>query len=104
MVKKEVIWSVKAQQDRIQILEYWSDRNGTKNYSNKLNTLIVEAIDLIALFPFLGRQTNRKDIRIKILRHYQIVYKVKPKRIEILAVWDSRQDPEQLKEIINQIS
>lgn len=31
MAQKQVIWSVRAQQDRMAILEYWIERNKLKN-------------------------------------------------------------------------
>lgn len=45
---KQIIWSLRAQNDRKKILEYWTKRNKSKEYSRKLNGLFKEALRLIS--------------------------------------------------------
>jgi toxin YoeB len=90
---KRVIWSARAQNDRKAIFSYWNKRNGSKTYSKKLNQLFKEAVRLISHFPKVGKQTDDKNARIKIVRDYLIIYDETDDTIYILAVWDSRQDP-----------
>lgn len=47
---KQVVWSVQAQNDRKQILEYWRLRNKSNTYSKKLNQLFKDSIKLIQEF------------------------------------------------------
>ncbi|MBI3195783.1 MAG: type II toxin-antitoxin system RelE/ParE family toxin [Ignavibacteriae bacterium] len=99
---KQVIWSFRAQQERIRILEYWTVRNSSKTYSNKLDRLIREAIKLIALHPHIGRKTTTDDyVRVKVVRDYLILYEDTNQQINILSIWDSRQNPEKLDELLN---
>lgn len=91
---KEVIWSLTAQDDRKRILLYWRTRNKSNAYSKKLNQLFKEAIMLIAEYPSIGRPTDQLNVRIKIVREYLIVYEETDLQIYILAIWDSRQNPE----------
>lgn len=58
MAKKQVIWSIRVQQDRIAILKYWIERNKTKTYSKKLFALFNQAADLISDHPKIGKPTN----------------------------------------------
>jgi len=51
---KRIIWSLLAQKDRKNILEYWNKRNGTKIYSKKLNALIKEFLNIISSPPNLS--------------------------------------------------
>lgn len=37
----------------------------------------------------------------RIVRDYYIVYRIKPDMIYILSVWDTRQNPIKLEEIVN---
>ncbi len=97
MAKRKVIWSLQSQNNRIQILEYWIERNKSKEYSIKLNNLFKEAAEFISEFPTVGKPTDEKDARIKIVRDYLIVYEYTKSTVTILAIFDSRQDPVKLK-------
>ena len=44
---KQIIWSLRAQDDRRQIFDYWTQRNKSSNYSKKLNKLFRMAVKLI---------------------------------------------------------
>lgn len=37
------------------------------------------------------------DVRIQIIKDYKIVYRIKEDLIEILTIWDTRQNPKNLK-------
>ena len=104
MAKKEVIWSLRAHQDRLWILEYWIDRNKSKVYSEKLYELFNSAIDIISVYPEIGKPTNKPRVRAKIVRHYLIVYEVQSEFVDILTIRESQQDPKKLKKMIEKIS
>lgn len=97
---KQIIWSLRAQNDRKKILKYWTKRNKSKEYSRKLNGLFKEAIRLISNYSEIGKPTDDKNARIKIVRDYLIIYEIKNEQILILTIWDSRQSPEKLKRIL----
>ena len=70
---KQIVWSRRAQTDRKYILEYWNKRNKSNSYSRKLNELFKEAVKLIADYPEIGKPTDDKNARIKIVKglsHY----------------------------------
>lgn len=93
---KQIIWSIRAKDDRKNILEYWWHRNKSKTYSKKLDRLFREAITTIMDYPQIGKMTDDQKARIKIVRDYLIVYEVSEKAIYILAIWDGRRNPEKL--------
>ncbi len=97
MAKRRIIWSLRAKKDRIQILEFWIEKNKSNIYSRKHNTLFKEAIKLIAEFPTLGKPTDDNTVRIKIVRDYLIIYEIHDDTLLILSIFDSRQDPMKLK-------
>ena len=97
---KEVVWSLCAQKERKEILEYWRLRNKSNTYSKKLNQLFKESVKLITDFPQIGKPTDDINTRIKIVRDYLIIYEETETQIQILTIWDSRQDPDKLKNII----
>jgi toxin YoeB len=97
---KQIVWSLKAQEDRKNILSYWRQRNGSAAYSKKLHFLFKEAINIISKFPQIGRPTDHRNVRVKVVRDYLIIYEDTEKAIYILAIWDSRQDPNKLEELL----
>ncbi len=97
---KQIIWSKLALQDRRNILEYWIKRNKSNSYSRKLNQIFIETADLISKHPKIGKQTELAGIRYKVVRDYLFTYRETKKNIEVLTIWDSRQDPENFDRII----
>lgn len=95
---KRIIWTNRALIDYHKILIYWKKRNKSAVFSLKLSGLINEAIELLSKNPKLGRKTDDGKARVKIIRDYHIIYEEESDRIIILMIWDSRRDPEKLKE------
>lgn len=101
---KQIIWSRLAHLDRFQILEYWIDRNKSIVYSKRLNQIFEDTADLISKHPKIGKKTDLPNVRIKIVKDYFFTYRVTETSIEILTIWDSRQDPSQFDRIIKKSS
>ena len=99
MAQKEVIWSSRALADRTAILQYWIDRNKSKSYSEKLFSQFIQATEIISLYPKIGTPTNFDNVRFKVISNYLLFYEESSTRIEILLVWDARQDPKKLQNI-----
>lgn len=98
---KKLIWSVRAQNDKKEILNYWRNRNKSNAYSKKLNELFKESVKFILDFPQIGKTTDDPKARIKIVKDYLIIYEETETQISILTIWDSRQNPDKLKEILS---
>ncbi len=98
---KQIIWSFLAQQNRKSILEYWKNRNKSNSYSIKLNQIFKDTAELLSKHPKIGKKTNLPDVRIKVIKDYYFTYQETDSGIEILTIWDSRQDPKKLDEILN---
>jgi len=97
---KKIIWSSKAQKDRKEIFTYWNNRNKSNYYSIKLNLLFVEATNLIARFAKIGKPTGYKETRVKLVRDYLMIYKEEERHIIIVTIWDGRQDPLKLVNVL----
>ncbi len=97
MVKRKIVWKVKANQERKAILEYWIKRNKSKSYSIKLNQLFIETTKQIAEHPTIGRKTEYKNVRVKVIRDYLLFYEYDKIQLQVLAIWDSRRDKTELK-------
>jgi plasmid stabilization system protein ParE len=93
MVRRKIIWSPRAKLDLFQILDFYYQRNGTKTYSRKLNTTFRNSIRLLEKHPEIAIRTDVKNIRNLIVGNFGIFYEIKPSTIEIITIWDSRQNP-----------
>ncbi len=97
MVKRKIIWSSRSKTDLFDILDFYFQRNGTKTYSIKLNANLRKSILLLETYPEIGVQTDVENIRSLIHGDYAIFYEIKTKSLEIITIWDCRQDPERLR-------
>ena len=93
---KRIIWAPQAVADRIQILDYWYKRLGTKEYSVKLDETFKETVQLLSRFPLLGRSLENREERVFVKNYYQFFYLDKSEDIKILHLWDSRRNPKNL--------
>ena len=85
-MQKRVIWSSIAEEKFFLTLNFWNERNLSTEYSNK-----------IISFPNLGvivQKTAKRQIRkYLVLDNYSLYYVVHHESIEILAFFDSRNNP-----------
>ena len=96
MAKKSVVWTETSIKQRREILKYWTVRNKSTSYSEKLIILIYERVQLISNYPEAGKATNHLDTREAAMGNFSIYYKNEPTRIVITSFWDNRQNPENL--------
>ena len=97
---KQIIWSRLAHNDRLNILKYWIEKNKSISYSKRLNQIFENTADLISRYPKIGKPTEVNGIRYKIVKDYLFTYRETEKFIEILTIWDSRQDSDKFDRII----
>lgn len=98
----KVFWTQTAISERNLVFQYWNERNKNNGYSIKLNMAIKERTHLLKNYPFIGKKTDYKDIRMVPLRHYSILYKIEKSRILIMAFWDNRQNPRKLLRLLRE--
>jgi plasmid stabilization system protein ParE len=63
----------------------------------KLNKLFIEAVELLSIHPQLGSKSTEKEVRIKVVKDYLILYEYSETELRVMTIFDSRQDPEKLK-------
>ena len=97
---RRLIWSKDAKISRENILDYWNIRNKSKVYSKKLNSLFTKGVKQIEEFPYSGVEIANNVYRGKIIKDYYIIYSVTVEHIAILLIWDTRQNPEKLENIL----
>ena len=96
MVKRKVIWTLKAKNQLFSILEYFAERNKSKTYSLKLHKKIKSEILITLKQPNIEKQTDILNIRGLIIENNIVFYELLDTNIIILNIWDCRQNPENL--------
>lgn len=97
-MNKKIIWSSLAENDFVKILEYLQE-----NWEEKVINKFIEKIELvihqIAINPSQYSIINKsKKIRKCVLsKHNTLFYKVSNQSIDILRIYDTRQNPNNLK-------
>ncbi len=93
---KRIVWTNTARKARRDILEYWIKHNGTNTYSKKLSTLFRIKVALLQSGHYLGKPTDFNDVRVSLVSHFSIFYKVRDEEIVIVGIWDNRRNPDDL--------
>ena len=95
-----IIWTKRAKQDYLNVLEYLHDNRGIKEVSNFVGKTN-DTIRTIATNPkaFIA-STKRKNVHKGfVTNHNSLFYQVKlrKKEIVLLTFWDNRQNPKKLQ-------
>jgi plasmid stabilization system protein ParE len=96
MAKREVIWTKISEIQLQEILEFFTNRNKSGEYSRKLYKKLRAELKTVAKNPESGIKTKLDQIRGLIIKDYIIFYEILEDGILILKVWDCRQNPEKL--------
>jgi plasmid stabilization system protein ParE len=100
MAKRKIIWTETAAKQRREILRYWTERNRSTIYAEKLIEITASHLKIISKNPHLYKETSMNQIRESAMGHFSIYYKTSPNQIIVMAFWDNRQDPKKLLKII----
>ncbi len=96
MVKRKIVWSNRARTKLLIILEFYTERNKSKSYSQKLYTKISKELSLLLNQPEIGIKTELEAIRGLIVDEFILFYEVTSEMIIVHTIWDSRQNPTDL--------
>lgn len=101
MAKRVVVWTTTASRQRREIFYYWTIRNKSTKYAERLIILIKKRIKVIQTHPESFKETIYHNTRVSALGNFSILYKFTNAEIIITAFWDYRQDPSELLKIIS---
>jgi plasmid stabilization system protein ParE len=97
MVKRKIVWSHRARIKLYEILKYFSERNKNNRYSAKLYQKFNKELRLLTKQPDLGIKTEIESVRGLIIGDYIIFYEETEDMIVVHTLWDSRQNPDDLR-------
>ncbi len=93
-----IIWAPSARDEYAVLLEY-VERNFGLDAALKLLDETEKLLEGIAAFPgMFPASDKRKDIRKAVVsKQTSLFYRISQDQIQILHVWDNRQDPDKLE-------
>jgi len=100
MVERTVVWTDTAIRQRREILKYWTKRNNSTKYAEKLMRITKDRIKVLLKNPQSYKLTNYSETREAAMGHFSIYYKTSETQLIVTAFWDNRQDPKELLNLI----
>lgn len=97
MAKRRIIWSNRARIRLFEILKYYAERNKSKTYSKKLYQRFTNKLSILFKQPDIGITTEIIDVRGLIIDDFILFYENDHKNIVIHSIWDSKQNPDDLR-------
>ena len=97
MAKRKIIWSHRARIKLLMIFEFYTERNKSKTYSKKLYAKFNKELSLLLNQPEIGIKTELEAVRGLIVDEFILFYEVTAEMIIVHTLWDSRQNPTDLK-------
>ena len=92
---RQIKWSANAQRERLAILQYWAERNGSTRYSEKLDAMFRRSLRQLTQHPKIGRPTSDPDVRMKSVGEHAIFYAYTANELHVLSVWHAKRDPQE---------
>lgn len=91
-----VYWSAKAQAEFVDILTFLEIQFGAEVAANCV-LLVDAALGKIAVFPEMYPASGPEGVRKSVVqKNLSIFYRYHRGQIDVLKIWDNRQDPENL--------
>lgn len=95
---KEIFWSPSSEKDFAQILEYlyqnW-DNKVVLRFIDRMDDLLIQISYYPKHYPFFSRTRNIRKCVIS--SHNTLFYREHNNSVELLRIFDTRQDPTKLK-------
>ena len=101
MAKRKIVWTETAVKQRREILRYWTERNKSTAYAQKLIEITANHLNAISKNPEAFKETEIDEVSESAMGHFSLYYKITPDQIIVMAFWDNRQDSKKLLKAIS---
>ena len=102
MAERIVVWTETASRQRREILKYWTKRNGSTKYAEKLIRITKSRINIILENPLTFKKADYLDTRESAFGNFSIYYRITENKLIVTAFWDNRQDSKKLLKLIKE--
>lgn len=103
MAKQKVVWTYKAVFEMLEIMNYYSKRNKSRLYSNKLQKEIKQILKNLDFSIALPQKTTVENVFYFTHKHNSVFFSFNQNKIEVQSVWDERQNPQSLESFLNEM-
>jgi plasmid stabilization system protein ParE len=94
MVGRKISWQPKPIRQIRALERYWREEQGTTQTFDYFLMKLYQKLERIAEYPEIGHLTRYDNVRyVRIDRHRSIFYRIRKDRLQILLLWDGRQEP-----------
>jgi hypothetical protein len=97
MGNRQIKWSHRAEIKLFVILEFYTERNKSTQYSKKLYKKFTRNLALLNKQPDLGIGTEIESVRGLIVEDFILFYEATPHTIFVHTIRDCRQNPNDLR-------
>ena len=94
---KKIIWHPDAKSELFDILDFYTTRNGSSEYSDRLFGKIEYRLSLISDDCQLGEKINKENVRRTTVEYFVIHYLITLDSVEVLSIRDGRRKPQPFK-------
>lgn len=94
---KQIVWTLRAKNDLVEILDYWNHRNKSTIFSVKLYGFIDEQLNLISEYPTIGRKADVENVYVKVIHKYLLFYEILDDTLYVLTIRHGSKNPKTLK-------
>ncbi|SHG89733.1 hypothetical protein SAMN05444372_111103 [Flavobacterium micromati] len=102
MAKRKVIWSTHSSMDMVEIMNYYTHRNKSKDYSQKLYNSIQFKLKTLDFSVALPQKTSDNKLFYFTIKHIFIGFDCNNNNnLNVLLVIDDRRNPELIKKMLN---
>ncbi len=99
----EIVWSDLAIESLYDILLYVQGFFGKKT-ANNISVKIISFVESLGSSPYIGKRLSHLsqygEIRCIFYKQNHIYYQIYEDRIEVIIIWDGRQDPRRLQNLL----
>jgi plasmid stabilization system protein ParE len=90
----EIVWRKKTRDTFFSIIQYLNE-HWSKNVAEDFVKTVERKLELLSMFPLMGVESRKRKGMRKLLLSPQnmLVYRIKGKRIILLQIYDTRQNP-----------
>ena len=79
---------VNGRQQRREILIYWTERNKSTIYAEKLIEITADHLKVISKTPYAFKETEIDEVRESAMGHFSLYYKITSDQIIVMAFWE----------------
>lgn len=77
-------------------MQYFREELGSEQAAENFLTRLERRADWVSEYPEAGHPTSKHDVRhAKVDKNRSVFYRIKPKHIQMIFLWNWRRDPAQ---------